>query len=430
MVIFLKGMNSDSQNTHHGLKNRTLVYALGIYINPGMRKLLLEYLKRQAPNFREIHVIFCYWWPGIDREPFVDAVNDLNIPNLKAHEFAIMASPAYGRKLGWPGANWFNALKTTFAEIKKMARFFTEIRADFIHIILTEYQANFAFARAAMLAKVPVRLLSFTGVAPTPAKFRSFVNGITNRYLTGVLLASSADSTGALNYFPGTPQAVIHGWGLAPDLFRLENVNPKRIRDELGLSDDDLLIGTTTRIAPRKGQDTLIKSLPKVIGEFPNLTCVILGGRYDSDQAERGNLEKLAADLGISTNIRFLGERDDAPDIFAALNIAVHLADFDYLPFGVLECMALGKPCLCTDVGGIPDVIHHNETGLLVNPGGTESASRHLINLLKNSAARKRIGDAARKLVLKRYNLDNAVECLTEMYSDTMEGRLKKEYGG
>jgi glycosyltransferase involved in cell wall biosynthesis len=430
MVIFPRLMTASVQNTHTKLKTRTLVYALGIYINPGMRKLLLEYLKRQAPNFREIHVIFCYWWPGIDREPFVDAVNSLGISNLKAHEFAIMASPAFGKKLGWPGANWPNALKTTFAEIKKLSRFLKDIKADFIHIILTEYQANFAFARAAKIARVPVRLLSFTGIAPTPAKFRSFINGITNRYLTGVLLASSADSDGASILFPNTPQAVIHGWGLAPDLFKLEKVNPKRIRDELGLSDNDLLIGTTTRIAPRKGQDTLIKSLPKVIEQFPRLTCAILGGRYDPDQAEKGLLEKLATDLGVAKNVRFLGERDDAPDIFAAYDVAVHLADFDYLPFGVLECMALGKPCLCTDVGGIPDVIKHGQTGLLIKPGDTESASEILINLLTNPSERQRLGDSARELVLNRYNLDHAVESLKEMYSDTLEGRLKGEYGG
>ncbi|MCK4720091.1 hypothetical protein KAU08_05510, partial [bacterium] len=161
-------MPCKNDNSFPDLKNRTLVYALGIYINPGMRKLLLEYLKKCAPNYKEVHVMFCYWWPGVEKEPFVDAVNDLGIPNLKAHEFAIMASPEYGRKLGWPGANWPNALGTTAAEIRKMARFLREIKADFIHIILTEYQANFAFARAAKLAKVPVRLLSFTGVAPTP----------------------------------------------------------------------------------------------------------------------------------------------------------------------------------------------------------------------------------------------------------------------
>ena len=107
----------------------------------------------------------------------------------------------------------------------------------------------------------------------------------------------------------------------------------------------------------------------------------------------------------------------------------MHLADFDYLPFGVLECMALGKPCLCTDVGGIPDVIRHDLTGLLIKPGDIESASEYLINLLSDPSECRRLGDEARRLVLNRYNLDSAVESLKEMYMDTIEGKLKEEYG-
>jgi len=412
------------------LKDRTIVYALGIYINPGMRNLLIEYLKRAAPNYKAVHVIFCYWWPGIDREPFVDMVNSLAIPNLKAHEFAIMASPAYGRKLGWPGANWPNALAVTFREIGKMSRFLRDVDADLIHIILTDYQSTFAFARAAKLAGVKARLLSFTGVAPTSARFRRFVNRMTDKYLTGVLLASSADAHGARDYFPTTAQSIVHGWGLAPDLFKLEKVNPGRIRDEFGLAQGDLLIGTTTRIAPKKGQETLIRALPKVIEKYPKLTCLILGGRYDADQAERPRLERLAGEVGIERNVRFVGERADTPDIFAAYDIPVHLADFDYLPFGVLECMALGKPCVCTSVGGIPDLIRNGENGIMVPPGDPDAASEALLRLLDDAGLRAALGSAAQKLVLERYDLDRLVERVRAMYGDALEGTLKPVYGG
>ncbi len=422
-------MTDPSDRNELSLRDRTIVYALGIYINPGMRNLLLEYLKAASPNYKAIHVMFCYWWPGIDREPFVDMVNSLGIENLSASEFSIMASPAYGRKLGWPGANWPNALRTTFSEIGKMSRFLGKIDADLIHIILTEYQASYAFARAAKIAKVPARLLSFTGVAPTEARFRKFVNGLTDRFLTGILLASKADIPVATEYFPRTQKSVVYGWGLAPDLFGLQKVNPKKIRDELGLSETDLLIGTTTRIAPKKGQETLLSSLPKVVAEYPNLTCAILGGRYDSDQAERGNLEKLAGELGVSDNVRFLGEREDSADIFAAYDVAVHLADFDYLPFGVLECMALGKACLCTDVGGIPEIVKDGETGVLIGTGDVDRAGKELLLLLGDRNLRDRLGRNAQEFVLRRYNLQHLVERVKGMYSDALKNKLQEVYG-
>ncbi len=410
------------------LKDRTIVYALGIYINPGMRRLLCEYLRRAAPNYEAVHVMFCYWWPGIDREPFVDMVNSLGVPNLNAHEFSIMASPSYGRKLGWPGANWPNALRTTFREIGDIAESLREMDADLIHIILTEYQSTFAFARAAKLAKVDARLLSFTGVAPTPARFRRCVNRITDRNLTGVLLASKADIPGAEEYFPRSPKSVVYGWGLAPDLFRLEKVDPAGIRRELKLGPDDLLIGTTTRIAPNKGQETLIRALPDVLASCPRLVCAILGGRYDADQPWKKRLEELADELGVSGNVRFLGERTDAQDIFAAYDVAVHLADFDYLPFGVLECMALGKACLCTDVGGIPEIVRDGETGLLVGPGDSRAASEALMRLLADRDLRLRLGKNAQRFVLERYDLDRLVETVKGMYADALAGILKPEY--
>jgi len=423
-------MTDSTENRIESTKGRTIVYGLGIYINPGMRNLLLEYLKTASPNYKAVHVMFCYWWPGIDREPFVDMVNSLGIPNLKAHEFSIMASPSYGRKLGWPGANWPNALRTTFREIGRMSKFLREINADLIHILLTEYQASYAFSRAAKLAGVKSILLSFTGLAPTEPRFRKYVNSLTDKNLTGVLLASKADTEAAREQFPKSKFTVVYGWGLAPDLFRLEKVNPIRIREELGLSETSLFIGTTTRIAANKGQETLIRALPKVIDKYPNLICAILGGRYDSDQGEQKRLENIAHRLGIWERVKFLGERQDTPDIFAAYDVAVHLADYDYLPFGILECMALGKPCLCTDVGGIPEIIREDETGMLVKPGDVDAASNALVTLFEDVWLRKRLGASARKLVFERFDLGRLVERVREMYVDSIDGKLKDEYGG
>lgn len=415
--------------TEENLTDKTIVYCLGIYINPGMRNLLIEYLKRAVKKYKAVHVMFCYWWPGVDPEPFVAMVNSLGILNLKAWEFSIMASPAFGRRLGWSDASLLHSIRATFNEIGTMKKFFRKVDADVAHIILTEYQASFAFARAAALAKVPVRLLSFTGFAPTPARFRKIINRITDRCLTGVLLASSADEHGSSEYFPSTRKSVVHGWGLAPDLFRLDKVNPSRIRDELGISDDTPLIGTTTRIAPNKGQETLIRALPSVLKKYPELKCVILGGRYDKDQEYTGNLKALAEELDVHEHVLFLGERQDSADIFAAYDIAVHLADFDYLPFGVLECMALGKPCVVTDVGGLPDIIFSDINGIVVKSGDFNSAADGILKLLSDRWNRLSMGAKANETVKNMFNLDRLVDRVEKVYIDSLSGNLRETYG-
>jgi glycosyltransferase involved in cell wall biosynthesis len=410
------------------LSDRTIVYALGIYINSGMRYLLIEYLKRASKKYKAVHVMFCYWWPGVEAEPFVKMVNDLNIDNLRAWEFSIMASPAFGRKMGWAGASWYKSLTSTFDEIRIMKNFLVKIDADLIHIILTEYQASFAFARAAGQAGVDCRLLSFTGVSPVPAQFRKLINRITDKYLTGVLLASEADKDGAIDQFPTTKKSIVHGWGLAPDLFNMQTANPGKFRAEIGIDDNTPLIGTTTRIAPNKGQETLINAMPELLKKFPNLKCVILGGRYDKDQPETDRLKTVARHNRCADSVLFLGERDDAPDIFAAYDVAVHLADFDYLPFGVLECMALGKPCVCTNVGGIPELITHGDNGLLVHPGNYEDAAVAISFYLENPGEMDRTARRAREFVLNRYDLDKLVDRVERMYADAMMHQLKEMY--
>ncbi|HDS30184.1 MAG TPA: glycosyltransferase, partial [Firmicutes bacterium] len=149
---------------------------------------------------------------------------------------------------------------------------------------------------------------------------------------------------------------------------------------------------------------------------------------YDSDQGEKSRLESLANDIGIGEKVMFLGERDDAADIFSAYDVAVHLPDHDYLPFGILECMALGKACLCTNVGGVPDLISDGETGLMVPPGDYKLASSALIKLLSDSNLREKLGKSAQNMVLQRYNLDRLVERVQRMYTDAIMGKLKPVY--
>jgi glycosyltransferase involved in cell wall biosynthesis len=91
--------------------------------------------------------------------------------------------------------------------------------------------------------------------------------------------------------------------------------------------------------------------------------------------------------------------------------------------------MALGKPCVCTDVGGIPDIIANNETGILIKSGDPNSAADSLIQLFQDPVLRNRLGTAAQKLVLSRYNLDCLVDRVKMMYADSLIGNLKDEYG-
>ncbi len=407
----------------------TLVYCLGIYINPGMARLLVEYLRKACKKYKHVIVLYVYWWPDIPRDLFVSMLLESHIENLDVVEETIMASPQFGAKLGWKGASIWRAMLYNWKSMGRIAQFLKREKVDVVHFILTEYQAHYLVARAARIAGVPKVILSFTGVAPPNTKKKRYFNRMTDRMLDLVVTATGIDMvTAARDAFPTVGKSICRGFGLAPNLFNMANLHPERIREEFGIPSDAPVIGTTTRVAPGKGQDHLICALPKVIKKYPSLKVLILGGRYDPDQPFTGELKELAEKMGVTDNIIFAGERQDAPDIFANYLFAVHFPDYDHLPFGLLECGALGIPSIATPVGGIPEIIEDNKTGILVNTDDPELVADEIIKLLADEEHRRNLGNAMREFVLRRYNLDALVDRVYRLYADLLKGEVRDVY--
>jgi glycosyltransferase involved in cell wall biosynthesis len=296
-------------------------------------------------------------------------------------------------------------------------------------LILTEYQAHYTIAKAGRMAGVPHIVLSFTGVAPPNTRKKRMINKLTDRMLDRIITASEIDMQKATeDAFPTAGKTICRGFGLAPDLFSLGELHPEKIRDEFSIPENAPIIGTTTRIAPGKGQDHLIRALPKVMERFPDVRVFILGGKYDPDQPYTGELMHLAEEQGVMKNLIFTGEREDTPDIFANYRLAVHLPDYDHLPFGVLECGALGIPTIATAVGGITEIISDNKTGILLPAPDPDPVAEAVISLMTDDDRRKRLGAAMRGFVLRRFDLDALVDRVNRMYNDLLAGEIKEVY--
>ena len=407
----------------------TLLYAVGIYVNPGMARLLVEYLRKASKKYKQLKVIYLYWWPDVTPDPFVDMMRNAGIDNLEVFTDHMMASPQFGAKLGWKGASIFNAIRYNWKVMRRLAKLLRRENVDMMHLILTEYQAHYLLTKAARMAGVPHVVLSFTGVAPPNTKKKRYFNRLTDRMLNRVITASEIDrTTAAHEAFPTAGTSICRGFGLAPNLFMGGELHPEKIRGEFNIPDDAPVIGTTTRVAPGKGQDHLLKALPKVIEKIPDLRVFILGGRYDPDQPYTGELKDIAAKEGITNNLIFTGERNDAPDIFANYMFAVHLPDYDHLPFGILECGALGIPTVATSVGGIPEIISNGETGILVDNHEPSTIADAISSLLADGERAKSLGGAMRKFVMNRFNLDALVDRVRRLYKDMLNGKIKDVY--
>ena len=185
------------------------------------------------------------------------------------------------------------------------------------------------------------------------------------------------------------------------------------VRDELGIAADVRLIGSVGHLRPEKAYEVLVAALPLLADATTEL---LIAG----EGPERDRLERLAAELGVSSRVHLPGARADVPDVLAALDIAVCCSDFEGGPLSVMEYMAAGLPIVATDVGGLPELIGDGVTGLLVPPRSPEALALAIDRLATDPALARRLGDAAGELRSRDYDIDVWVGRLERLYDELL----------
>ena len=182
------------------------------------------------------------------------------------------------------------------------------------------------------------------------------------------------------------------------------------LRRELGLDDATPLVAVVAVLRPQKALSVLLDAYPRVLHAVPDAHLVIAG-----DGPCRGALEKQARALGLTGRIHFLGERLDVDAILSAADVAVMSSDYEGTPLVAYECMANRAPLVATAVGGLPDIVHDGQTGLLVPPRDPARLAAALIGLLTDPPRRERIADAAAAR-LDEFTIDAAVRRFARLY--------------
>lgn len=185
------------------------------------------------------------------------------------------------------------------------------------------------------------------------------------------------------------------------------------LRASLGLPDDALLIGSVSRLIEQKGLVYGLRAFVEVAGEFPAAHYVLAGAGPLRDA-----LEGAARDLGAGGRVHFLGWRDDAPAIFAALDLLLAPSLWEGFGLVFLEAMALGVPVISTRVSAIPEVIVDGETGWLVPPGNVEALAGALRAALSDPDERRRRGEAGRARLEAQFTVDAMVERTLALYRE------------
>jgi glycosyltransferase involved in cell wall biosynthesis len=196
------------------------------------------------------------------------------------------------------------------------------------------------------------------------------------------------------------------------------------VRAALGISADAPVIACAARIFPGKGQDELIRALPSVREEFPDVRLLIIG--RDDLEASRtsftAELKALAATLGVGQNVIFTGLRTDMPAVMSACDVFALPSQEE--PFGLvyLEAMAMKKPVLAPASGGAPEVVEHDRSGLLCRPGDHQDLAANLRLLLRDPILRARLGEYGRQQVEARFTATRMAEDTARVYASLVAG--------
>lgn len=185
-------------------------------------------------------------------------------------------------------------------------------------------------------------------------------------------------------------------------------------------------LGIIGRITPWKGQHIFIQAARQVRERFPDACFQIIGAALFDEKDYETEVRALATELKLDDCLEWTGFRRDVPALLGQLDVLVH-ASTTGEPFGqvVIEGMAAGKPVVATDGGGIPEIVRHGVTGLLVPMGDANALAEAIIQLLSDPEQARAMGQAGRQRVLDHFTIGHTAARVEAVYAK-LSGKLKR----
>jgi phosphatidylinositol alpha-1,6-mannosyltransferase len=243
----------------------------------------------------------------------------------------------------------------------------------------------------------------------------------------GALLANSRN-TASMMAAMGAPESrirVVHP-GVDPERYHPGAAGAAALRARLAPSDEVLLL-TVGRFQRRKGHDTALRALARIDRGAVPVRYAIVG-----DGDERGSLQRLAHDLGITGRVTFEGVVPAAalPSYYAAADIFIHpnrVENGDLEGFGIvfLEAAAAGLAVIAGRSGGVPEAVVDGVTGVLISGTDVDELVTAIVALGREPDQRRTMGAAGRERVMREFTWDRAAEKVRAVHEQVAaEGRL------
>ena len=201
---------------------------------------------------------------------------------------------------------------------------------------------------------------------------------------------------------------------LGIDLHQFNSAHFKKIESQknFGLPPDKEIVGVLGRLDRLKGQDILLRAAPEVIKQHPNVFFLVAGNETAGEHGYKEYLLDLCRTLQIERYVKFLPFTEDVPQLMTALDVFVLPSFSETFGLLVVEAMAMGRPIIATNTGGVPEIITNEKTGLLIRPKDANEVARAIHRILTDAALRLSLSHSARREAFKKYDFDQCVDSL------------------
>ncbi len=348
-------------------------------------------------------------WGGQEARVFAE----LEWMRARGHWVALAAHPASAIATRARDAGMtFYALGTHKAllpfEVARLAAWLIANRVD----VVNTHSSNDGWLAglAARLALRPILIRSRHIEVDYPNRFWS---GLAFRSLPRHVITTSQRIADRLVNELGVPRDRLSCIATGVDLQRFDPKTEGTLRKELGLAEDVALVGMISVLRSWKGHATFLEAATKLLADGKRKIHFVIAG----EGPMRVVLPDQIAQPPLKGNVTLLGHRTDVPNVLASLDVLV-LPSYAHegIPQIILQAQAMERPVVATKVGGIPEVVEDNVTGLLVEPRDGDALAAKIRAILDDPALTARLSQAGRAQIEAKYSLDAMGERLLGLY--------------
>ena len=305
-----------------------------------------------------------------------------------------------------------------FLAVINLYHLFREEKFDIVHTHTAK--AGLLGRIAAWLAGVPFIIHSPHGhnfygyFGPFLSKIIVILERFVSCFTSKIIVSTKLEKEDLVSFKVARPEKiVVFNSGVELENYKDIVIDSKELRNQLKLEKDKPIVGMIGRLEPVKGPQYFIEAAKLVIENFPEVAFLIIG-----EGSLRNELEMQCKNANILERIVFTGWREDIPELLSTIEILALPSLNEAVGRILIEAGASGVPVVASNVGGVPQIVNNNQTGILVPPKDPYAMAQAIVSLLKDKEKRKKMGQAAQKWVDIKFSTHTMFKQISNLYRD------------